>query len=299
MEITAQISEVLEAPPSLFVSEHQPMVLEISLPEDQFEVEEPAEEIEIVVRELPGAPLQEERDQEREQKLEVRDDTVESNQTMEAKDKKLDLWDVAGLLAKDGPEAVYHWAKDTLDSTPMHSGFDKAGLLRAAGYVKKMVDALVKAMESDLDGKLDANKMEDLLAKLEEAVDRIHERIEKVSRTSKKKRRKKSEFEITGIVKEAQKSPSVHDIVVMVPLFIHRLARVCINGMVSGGHDLMDTYAQLCDKWDLTEREKAELQQLLGDMGYTIGVWNRGIIPDKEDFNKQHGEFDLASSYIG
>jgi hypothetical protein len=305
MQSTAQIAEVLEDMPFMFVPE-EPMSLELHEPHSHaeheghsdLEVNEPAEDIAIMVQDLPGVK---ELDPAREQDLEVRDDgndTVGSNKTMHAEDKKHDPWDVESLLAKEGPEALYAWTQHTLDSVPRHSGYDKAGLLRAVGFLEKMIDTLSKAMRADLDGKLDADKMENIFAKIEDGIERIHTRIDKLTSTKKKKRKSKKADLDTSLVKEAQKIPGVGAIVIMVPLFISRLARTCINGMVSAGHDLNDSYAQLCDKWDLSEREKAELAQLINDMGYP-SISNRGLIADKDDFNKQKGEFDYASNYVG
>ena len=59
-------------------------------------------------------------------------------------------------------------------------------------------------------------------------------------------------------------------IVITVPLFISSIARSCINGMVSAGHDIEDIFKKLAKEYDLTKREKLELIQLLSDMNYPI-----------------------------
>ena len=186
------------------------------------------------------------------------------------------------------------WVKERIDSVPKHSGRDKAGCLRAIGYLEKLSNEISKAMRSDLEAKLDADQIESLLVEVDNGIERLHERIEKIS--PKKSRKKKADFETTGIVKEAQKIPGINGIVITVPLLISRIARVCINSMVSAGHDLNDTYAQQCEKYKLNERERAEVQQLLLDMGFPC-VSNRGLIADKDDFVLENGQFDYASSY--
>jgi hypothetical protein len=297
LETTAQIHDIETAEPIIFYTDRPSPEVVLEMHDEPhgspLEVAEP--EADIVVPELPGV---ERLDPERESALEVHDDTIESNQTMEAKDKEdakpKGAWDWKHIIETSGPEGFFNWVKERISTVPKHSGYDKAGLLRAVGYLEKLANEVSKAMREDLEGKLNADKIEHLLAQVEDGVERIHARIDKISK--KKSRKKKSAFEQTGIVKEAQKLPTINGITIVVPLFISRIARVCINGMVSAGHSLQDMYDQQCEKWDLTEREKAEVQQLILDLGYGA-ISNRGLIADKDYFIKEHGDFDYASSY--
>jgi hypothetical protein len=300
-EATALPHDIETMEPIVFYTDRPSPELVLEMHEEPghpLEVSEPGmEEISTWVKELPGV---DHLDPVKESTLEVQDNTVESNQTMEAKDKEdakpKGAWDWKHVIESKGPEGFFMWVKQRIDSVPKHSGYDKAGLLRAVGYLEKLANEVSKAMREDLDGKLDADKIEHLLAQVEDGVERIHERIDKISK--KKSRKKKSEFDQTGIVKEAQKLPTINGITIVVPLFISRIARVCLNGMVSAGHSLQDMYDQQCEKWDLTEREKAEVQQLIEDLGYGC-VQNRGLIADKDSFIKEHGDFDYASNYKG
>lgn len=295
MDVIAQFADVLETmEPIVFFPDRpsEDVVLEMHAPhEEQLEVAEPHAEAELVVAELPGC---EGLDPAREQSFEV-NDTVESNQTNEAKEEKTP-WGWESVMKDGGPEGFFAWIKDRLGNVPKHSGYDKAGLLRALGFLEKLANEISKAMRADLDGKLDADKIERLLAEIEDGADRIHARIEKI--TKKKGKKKKADVEF-GIVKEAQKAPTINGIVITVPLLISRIARVCINGVVQGGHDLRDMYHKQCEQYDLNEREKAEVQQLLWDMNYPL--WQeRGFIADKEEWEyRSEKGLDYTPDYPG
>jgi hypothetical protein len=308
MEITAQLADVMDVMeqlnPIIFYPDRQAedLVSEIPHQHEQLEVAEPsAHDIQLVVPELPGrkGPI----DEEFERSLEVADNaTVESNQTYEAKDEPKDEqtpWGWEKVLKDGGCEAFLGWIRDRLGAIPGHSGKDKAGLLRAEAYLEKLASEVSKAMRADLDGKIDADKIEVLLKNIEDGIDSIYDRIEKLSESKKKGKKKKAGVEF-GIVKEAQKAPSLHGIIITVPLLISRIARVLINGMVQGGHDLQDMYKQQCDKYDLNEREKAEVQQLLLDMNMPLFPSDRGLIADKDVWDgKSENNFDYTPQYPG
>src|SRR5574337_449926 len=88
-------------------------------------------------------------------------------------------------------------------------------------------------------------------------------------------------FEGIVIIKEAQKIMGVQGVYITVPLLIARIARICVNGTVSAGHDLEDLYNRQVKKFGLNEREQAELMQLLFDMGYPLRQ-DRGFMPDDD-----------------
>ena len=112
----------------------------------------------------------------------------------------------------------------------------------------------------------------------------------------KNKKKKSSSLEQESFIKEAQKITGVKGIYIMAPLFASRIARICINGMVSAGHDIEDIYAKQVRKWKLTDREQAEVMQLLSDMGYPLRQ-DRGYMPD-EDFDiSVDDQFDWSASY--
>lgn len=243
--------------------------------------------IEIIVEDLPGV---EALNPDLEKSLEVHDDTVSSNETMRAdvseskdkenkKSKRDPKWD----WESRGSHGFIAWIKERIQDVPKHSGYDTSGIERAMAYMEKLDNEISKAMRLDLDSQLDANKIEEVRAKIDEGIERLHERLELVRATKGKNKRKKKADKETPLVKEAQKATNIAGIVITVPLIISRSARVCANGMISGGHDLEDLYVKQCKLYNFDKRERAELQQLLADMGLPI-FQDRGADLD-EDFD--------------
>ena len=188
-----------------------------------------------------------------------------------------------------GSKGFLAWVKQRIDDVPKHSGYDTAGLERAVSYFEKLDNEISKAMRLDLEGELDANQIEHVRTQIEKGLDMLNDRIEKVkeSKKGKKKGKKRASEETNSLVKEAQKITGVQGIYVTVPLLISRIARVCVNGMVSGGHDIEDLYARQVKKYKLSEREQAETMQLLSDMGYALRQ-DRGFMPD-DDLTVEEG----------
>lgn len=298
MEITAQEFIVLEPIPMM-----DSMPLEVEEPHahmdmSPMEVSEPGI-IEIVVEDLPGAP-QGTKDPESE--LEVIEESKEDDN--EAK---------TGKKPKN-TEEFKAWAKHKLDSVPKHRGYDSAGLERATSYLEKLLKDISRLMRDDLDGELDADVIEDVCKKVEDGIDRLQDRLSKVEKSKKSKRKKKSDEDMGdvlisvgeesvpgeegGLVKEAQKILGVSGIMITVPAFIARLARTMVNGMVSGGHDLEDMQTKLAKKWKLTNREQMELIEVLESMGYATRR-DRGLELNEEFDASSSDNHDFAANYRG
>jgi hypothetical protein len=259
------------------------------------EVVEPGT-VDIVVDELPGV---ETLDPVFEQSLEVNDnDTVESNRSPLADDnaarktKKDTKKELEAIVRERGTDGLVEHCKARLDGVPKHSGKDVNGCHRAISYLDHLADDVSWVMRNDLDGALDADKVEKICAELDDGRNRLEERIEKL--TKSKKRKKKSDVE-PALVKEAQKAPTITGIVITVPLLISRLARVIINGTVSAGHDSEVMARDLIKKYDLNVREQSELIQHLEDLGFPI-LQDRGYLPD-EDVDRTRGQFDWMTQY--
>ncbi len=207
-------------------------------------------------------------------------DKSEADDSDAKKSKKNEKWD----WETKGGKGFLVWVKERIDSVPKHSGYDTAGLERAVSYLERLDDEISKAMRLDLDGELDANQIEHVRSQIEKGLDMLSDRIDAINeskKNKKKKNKKKSDLETTGLVKEAQKITGVQGIYVTVPLLISRVARVCINGMVSAGHDIEDLYKKQVKKYNLNTREQAETMQLLADMGYPLRQ-DRGYMPEDE-----------------
>src|SRR5574338_636154 len=248
--------------------------------------------IDIDFSDLPGAP---EGTKDPEPVIEVKD--AEDNLTVDedpAKSAKNEKWD----WSKRGPKGFIAWVKERCDDVPRHSGYDSAGLERAIAYLDRLDGEVSKAMRMDLDGELDADQIEKVRAIIDNGIERLQDRLDKVKSSKKKTRKKKSELEVEGLVKEAQKITGVQGIYIVAPLFASRIARVCINGMVSAGHDIEDLYARQVKKYNLNDREQAEVMQLLADMGYPLRQ-DRGFMPDEEVDIASSDNMDWAANYKG
>lgn len=259
--------------------EHSP-VLEVAEPID----------IEIVVEELPGAPPG---TKDPEPVLEVKEEDRKEDNNDAKKPKKNEKWD----WESKGATGFVAWIKERIETVPSHSGYDSAGLERAVSYLERLDNEISKAMRLDLDGELDADKVEKVRSEIDDGIARLQERLDKVKSSQKSKRKKKSDYISESIIKEAQKITGVQGIYVVAPLFISTIARVCINGMVSAGHDIEDIFAEQVKKHKLTDREQMETIQLLEDMGYAMRR-NRGYMPS-DNIEVSDGNFDWASNYKG
>ena len=338
---THDINDVSAMPPH---HHHEGKEQLISL--SPIEVVEPVE-VEIVVDELPGAPPG---TKDPEPMIEVSEEPIHAEEKDDANDAKKgngknEKWD----WSKHGAEGFVTWIKSRIADVPKHSGYDSAGQERAMAYMERLDNEISKAMRMDLDGELDANKIEKVRAELDEGISRLQARLDKVKETKKSNRKKKKTaqdlsseiqtvmnrwededinayvadvsvpgetwtiekaivqianngeepgFEGAGLVKEAQKIMGVKGVMITVPIFISRIARVCVNGTVSAGHDIEDLYNRQVQKWKLSDREQAEVQQLLFDMGYPLRQ-DRGFMPEDDLEVYDTDNMDWAANYRG
>jgi hypothetical protein len=249
--------------------------------------------VEIKLDHIPGAPgiANNEDIVVREVPIEVEEDSDKEEQNEnDARAKKNDKWN----WEDKGSEGFILWVKERFESVPKHSGKDIAGLLRAVSYLEKLEREISKAMSLDLDGELDADKIEDIRVKIEEGAERLEDRIKAIKK-SKKPVKKSSDYSQTQLIKEAQKITGVSGIMITVSLLISRIARVCINGMVSSGHSIEDLFDNQVKKYKLTDREQAETVQLLEDMGYAVRR-DRGYLIN-EDINTSSSGMDWVANY--
>lgn len=191
-----------------------------------------------------------------------------------------------------GPENFLAWVHERFSSIPRHSGVETAGIERAIAYLKRINSEISKAVSGDFDGKIDIAKLERGRKEIYSGIERLEEARDKFENTHYKKKKANSESEL---VKEA-KQTHVGGIIVTVPIFISRLARICINGMVSAGHDIEDIYGKLVKKHNLSDRDQAELMQLLADMGYPLRR-DRGYNTNEEIDTTSSDNYDWAANY--
>lgn len=245
--------------------------------ENGFEVGD-SDSLSEIDKKVPGAPEDAQDD------LVVSDDQVDAGSAEDKQEKKTDPWDWSKC------ENFMSWVQDRLDHIPRNTGFDRAGLERTMSYLDKLDSEISKAMRADHDGKLDADEVAEVVKKIESGKERLEERLDQVT-----KKRKKKASPSNAMVKEGKSTP-INGIVVTVPLLISRIARVCINGNVSAGHDIEDLFDRQCEKYDLDKREQAELLQLLEDMGYPMNR-DRGFLVDEKKDPASSDNFDHSAHY--
>ena len=192
------------------------------------------------------------------------------------------------------------WLKGMMEGVPRHSGRDTSGLERAVAYFQALEKEISKAMRMDFKSEISAAHAEEARSQILDGIDRMVDRLEKLNASKYKRGKTKKAEEELGLVKEANKAPRISGIVISVPLLISRLARVCINGMVSGGHDIEDTFHKLAKEYELTKREKAELEQLIIDMGYLhSSSVDRGFDLDHQKEPTSPDQFDFGTQFPG
>jgi hypothetical protein len=244
--------------------------------------EEPIK-LNFILPNVPGADSQEEIEEPAE--IEVIDEP-ESISVEEP-----DVWD---WQKRGGISKFPTWLHTMFQNSPRHTGHETVGLERIIAYLGALDREISKAVRSDLKSELNMSQIEEARNQIQEGCNRCTDRLEKII-ANKRPKKKKADAE-GGLVKEGQKVTGVSGVMVTVPLLISRIARVCINGMVSGGHDIEDLYRRQVDLYKLNIREKAEVLQLLEDMGYAMRR-DRGIHPDEDIDKSRSDNLDWAAQY--
>lgn len=223
------------------------------------------------------------------------EDAEEIEIEKEPEETAAEMWD----WGSGGVGNFLYWLHNMMNSPPQHSGRDTTGLEKAISYFEALDKEITKAMRTDYKNEIDSAKAEEARAAIEDGLERLIDRLEKVKSNKFKRHNKKKKADIiNGLVKEGQKATHVGGIIVTVPLLISRVARTCINGMVSAGHDIEDLFQRQAEMYNLDKREKAEVLQLLADMGYPLRR-DRGLDFDDE-FNPTSSEnMDFATNYNG
>lgn len=197
-------------------------------------------------------------------------------------------WNHAGFIP---------WLQKMIKNIPSHSGKDTTGLEKAISYFEAIDREISKAMRTDYRNEIDSAHAEKAREEIENGLERLIERLETVKTTKYKRHAKKAKgwAEDLGIVKEGG-TTRISGITITVPLLISRIARVCINGAVSAGHDLEDMFQQQVKEYDLDKREQAELAQLLSDMNFPIRQ-DRGLPLGQPVDQTRSDNFDWAAQY--
>jgi len=251
------------------------------------EVTEEPDQIVFVLDKIPGAPNAEDI------VVQDSDDTDEEYDSVEVDvdDKNIWKWETSSFL---------EWLQKMFDNIPNHSGYDTTGLEKAISYFEALDREITKAMRTDFKNEIDSAQAERAREQIETGLERLIDRLDGVKKKKYKRYAKKSKSwaENTGLVKEAQKTTNITGITITVPLLISRIARVCINGMVSAGHDIEDMFEKQVKEYSLDKREQAELAQLLADMGYPM-FQDRGYPVGEPVQISRNDNFDWNANYRG
>lgn len=263
--------------PSIIENKFSP--IEVS---DDIEVSEDSpDEIIFLLDEIPGAPNAKE--------IIIEDENDDKNVIIQEDD---DIFEYKQELSK-----FLDWLKNMIDNVPAHSGYDSTGLEKAISYFEALDRLITKVIRMDFKNEIDSAKAESAREQIQNGIQRMYERLDNIKETKFKNRKKKSNDlnENYNIVKEAG-TTNVTGITITVPLLISRIARVCINGMISAGHDIEDMFERQAEEYDLDKRERAELSQLLSDMGFPM-LQDRGLPVGTPVEIWKNDNFDWAAQY--
>lgn len=249
---------------------------------DGIEVSDEPDEIVFVMDDIPGAPNA--------QEILVKEDDDDEVEVQGEDPADVDMW-------KWSPSGFLPWLQNMFSSIPSHSGYDSTGLEKAISYFEALDREITKAMRTDFKNEIDSAKAERAREQIEEGLERLVKRLEDIKKSKFKGRGKKSKSwaEETGIVKEAG-TTNITGVTITVPLLISRIARVCINGMVSAGHDIEDMFEKQAKEYNLDKRERAEVAQLLADMGYPM-IQDRGFPVGEPVEIWRNDNFDWSAQY--
>ncbi len=259
-------------------NEDDVVLLEVdSVPENELSV---SEDIVFLLPDIPGAPDAEG----------IPEDEVEEEQI------EVEEGDDWNWQAKGGVGGFISWLQDRFQNIPKHTGYDTTGLEKAISYFEALDKEISKAMRTDYKNEIDHAQAERAREQIENGLERLIERLERV-RAKKYKRHAKKKAKAwyqdsQEIVKEAG-TTKINGISIVVPLFISRIARILINGHVSAGHDMADMFKKLDKEFGLNKREKAEVLELVENMGFPINE-DRGIL---ESGDKTEDGFDKGPNY--
>jgi hypothetical protein len=253
MEKTAQAAQFLES---------LPFINEIPEKEEPKHIIEEVEEPKAAPKEyifkldvIPGAEIQEDEPEIEEDKENVAQE-IKEEQPVDEFD-----WRSRGLCH------FLDWLQERFETIPKHSGRDTTGVERALAYFERLNIEISKAMKQDYKREIDAAKAEEARSQILKGIELLNKRLKGLLQ----KKFKKSAALGNKLVKTAETS-TTGNIVVTVDYLISHIARTCIEATVQAGRDIEDVFDKLSKEYSLNKREKAQVKQLLRDMGYAYLV---------------------------
>lgn len=193
-----------------------------------------------------------------------------------------------------------------INSIPKHNGQNIPGVERALSYCKEMLNVLSKAMRSDHEGKIDEVWADKQYKDVQDMVDRLEKHRDKLRGGTSHKTMASPEIRLVAdgkCDKCNSDSPVWHDVegnrvvcltcnaevgndemvkmaaTPVINVYITAFERACvasmINGAVSQGKNIEETYNKLDKQYKFTDREKMALRQLVADYGYALPLLDR------------------------
>ena len=225
----------------------------------------------------------------------------------------------------DHSKAIEH-LEMAFNNIPKHSGETISGCERAKSYIKSAIkNEALKMLRTDIHGKIDEQKIEAILKKADDMIERLDIQIQKL-RGGKKASVDVKLYSSGSCEKCGYTAPMWHDLendrlvcmkceavtdtdglektagtavirVFMTP-FEAAIARTIVNAAVSGGKDIEEMYNHLKDKYKLTDREELAIQQIIADMGFPLGGnKDRANINDPKAVNDSNKVSELMTNY--
>lgn len=197
------------------------------------------------------------------------------------------------------------WLHNRMQAIPPHSGNDIAGVERAIAYLKWLEGEISKASRQDIKSQLNITSLEKARAEIKRAIKRLDDRLETLQKMQAPKGKKKANLEdgilklgaeeVPGMVKLASDfyNPSVN-----IPIFINYIAKVCVNSMVSAGHDAEEVFRKLASKYKMTQQQQVEVLAVLDEWGAIASYRDRGFLPDEDIDISAADNYDWAAKWM-
>ena len=135
------------------------------------------------------------------------------------------------------PAQILEWVHNRLQNLPRHSGRETTGIERTIAVMKRINSEISKAIANDYNGEVDIAKLENARKEIFDGIHRLEDAKEKLNENSYTRKKANIEVDDNSLIKLA-KQDRIGGIIITVPILISRIAKVLINGMVSGGHDI-------------------------------------------------------------
>lgn len=193
-----------------------------------------------------------------------------------------------------------------INSIPKHNGQNIPGVERALSYCKEMLNVLSKAMRSDHEGKIDEVWADKQYKSVQDMIDRLEKHRDKLRSGTSHKTMASPQVRLIAEGKCDKCNSNVpvwHDVendrvvcltcnaevgteelvkvanTPVINVYITAFERACvssmINGAVSQGKNIEETFKKLDSQYKFTDREKMALRQLVADYGFAMPPMDR------------------------